>query len=100
MAVLSSQGRKGFAKGVLDYITGLKLANLYSLEVGDTNIPAVEFYKKTGFKVFCSIPGRYSKKSEISNFDGKRFTGFLKNQNMAYQMEKPEAYKNYEVHKK
>ncbi len=41
VAVFSSQGRKGFAKGVLDYITGLNLANLYSLEVGDTNIPAV-----------------------------------------------------------
>lgn len=61
MAVLSSQGRKGFAKGVLDYITGLKLANLYSLEVGDTNIPAVEFFIKNRIQSVLQYSGQIFK---------------------------------------
>lgn len=68
VAVSSTKRRKGVAQKLLEYIISLNMANHYILEVGDTNIPAVELYKKTGFKVFCSIPDRYSKKSGINNF--------------------------------
>lgn len=68
MAVLSSQGRKGFAKKVLDYITGLNLANLYSLEVGDANIPSVEFYKKPDSKCFAVFRADIQRKAELIIF--------------------------------
>lgn len=61
VAVLSSQGRKGFSKGGLDYITGLNLANLYSLEVGDTNIPTVEFFIKNRIQIVLQHSGQIFK---------------------------------------
>lgn len=67
VAVDSNFRNKGVASKLISHIITNTNCNEFILEVADTNVAAVNLYKKIGFVEFLSIPHKHSKQSGINN---------------------------------